>query len=147
MAMATPERWDRRYTFFSNLLECRRGQLTGGPLQVPDKLPPVRALLDALRIVAGLLIIALLLYAASRITRDCTVGLYVYDICAWVWLREQLGLPASKFLRAVFLELIGLTLAAGIFFTIRYVFPFWRRDANSNKEGREAHRNGGPRQC
>jgi hypothetical protein len=94
---------------------------------VPEKVPYVPALIYALRIVAGIFIIALLLYAASRTTRDCTVGLYVFDICSWVWLREQLGLPASKFLRALFLELIGLTLTAGIFLTIRFVFPFWRK--------------------
>ena len=94
---------------------------------MPEKVPYVPALIYALRIVAGIFIIALLLYAASRTTRDCTVGLYVFDICSWVWLREQLGLPASKFLRALFLELIGLTLTAGIFLTIRFVFPFWRK--------------------
>jgi hypothetical protein len=80
---------------------------------------------SVLRIVVGVFIIALFLTAASRTTRDCTVGLYVYDICAWVWVREQLGLPASKFLRAAFLELIGITLALGIFLTVRFVFPFW----------------------
>jgi hypothetical protein len=94
---------------------------------VSEKLPYVRTLIYALRIVAGVFIIALLLYAASRTTRDCTVGLYVFDICSWVWLREQLGLPASKFLRAVFLELVGLTLTAGVLLTIRFVFPFWRK--------------------
>ena len=107
------------------------------------KLPYVRILLDALRIVAGIFVIALLLYAASRTTRDCTVGLYVFDICSWVWVREQLGLPASKFLRAVFLELVGLALTAGIFLTIRYVFPFWRRGTRSSREERESHSIGG----
>ena len=94
---------------------------------MPPKLPYVQILINALRIVAGIFIIALLLHAASRTTRDCTVGLYVFDLCSWVWLREQLGLPASKLLRAVFLELAGLTLTAGIFLTIRFVFPFWRK--------------------
>ena len=94
---------------------------------MPEKLRYMRTLIDALRIVAGALLIALLLHAASRTTRDCTVGLYVFDICSWVWLREQLGLPASKFLRAVFLELVGLTLTGGIYLTIRFVFPFWRK--------------------
>ena len=102
---------------------------------MPEKLPYVRTLLYALRIVVGIFIIALLLYAASRTTRDCTVGLYVFDICAWVWLREQLGLPASKLLRAVFLELVGLTLTAGIYLTIRFVLPFWRTGISSNMEG------------
>jgi hypothetical protein len=94
---------------------------------VAEKLPYLRTLVYALRIVVGIFIIALLLYAATQTTRDCTVGLYVFDLCSWVWLREQLGLPASKFLRAVFLELVGLTLTAGIFLTIRFVFPFWRK--------------------
>jgi hypothetical protein len=105
---------------------------------VPEKLPYVRTLLYAPRIVAGIFIIALLLYAASRTTRDCTVGLYVYDICAWVWLREQLGLPASKLLRAVFLHLVGLTLTAGIYLTIRFVLPFWRTGINSKVEGNKS---------
>jgi len=105
---------------------------------VEGKLSYARALLDALRIAAGIFIIALLLYTASRTTRDCTVGLYVFDICSWVWLRELLGLPASKFLRAVFLELVGLTLTVGIFLTIRFVFPFWRTGTPSSKE-RERH--------
>jgi len=103
---------------------------TGRQSRVPGKPSYVRYSLYALRIAAGIFLIALFLLIASRTTRDCTVGLYVYDICAWVWLREQLGLPASKFLRALFLELIGLTLTLGIFLTIRFVLPFWpsRRD-------------------
>ena len=105
---------------------------------MPEKLPYGRTLLYAVRIVAGIFIIALLLDAASRTTRDCTVGLYVYDICSWVWLREQLGLPASKLLRAVFLELIGLTLTAGIYLTIRFVFPFWGTGTNSKMEGEKS---------
>jgi hypothetical protein len=84
--------------------------------------------------VAGTFMVAMFLLAASHTTRDCTVGLYVYDICAWVWVREHLGLPASKFLRAAFLELIGLTLALGVFLTIRFVFPFWGRGARARQE-------------
>ena len=109
---------------------------------MPEKVPYVPALIYALRIVAGIFMIALLLYAASRTTRDCTVGLYVFDICSWVWLREQLGLPASKFLRAVFLELVGLTLTAGIFLTIRFVFPFWRTSTTSSTEGENSRSSG-----
>jgi hypothetical protein len=96
-----------------------------GQSRVGGKQAHLRTLVYAARIVAGFFIIALCLMAASRTTRDCTVGLYVYDICAWVWVREQLGLPASKFLRAAFLELIGVTLTVGIFLTIRFVLPFW----------------------
>jgi len=98
---------------------------TGRQWRAPEKPSYVRYLISALRIVAGTFMVAMFLLAASRATRDCTVGLYVYDICAWVWVREHLGLPASKFLRAAFLELIGITLALGIFLTIRFVFPFW----------------------
>ncbi len=97
-----------------------------GQSRVEGKQAPLRTVASAVRIVAGVFLIALFLTAASRTTRDCTVGLYVYDICAWVWVREYLGLPASKILRAAFLELIGLTLTLGIFLTIRFVFPFWR---------------------
>ena len=100
------------------------------------KTPYIRAFLYVLRMVVGLFIIALLLYAASRTTRDCTVGLYVYDICSWVWVREHLGLPASKLLRAVFLEIVGLTLIAGIFWAIRYVLPFWGSRTDSKVEGK-----------
>jgi len=103
-------------------------------LPVPERQPHTRNLIYTLRIIVGIFIIALFLFAAKRTTRDCTVGVYVYDICAWVWVREQLGLPASKFLRAVFLELVGLTLAAGIFVTIRFVLPFWATDKGSNTE-------------
>jgi hypothetical protein len=93
--------------------------------RVPEEQRHRWTLLYVLRIVAGIFLTVMFLFAATRTTRDCTVGLYVYDICAWVWVREQLGLPASKLLRAVFLELIGLILTAGIFATIRFVFPFW----------------------
>ena len=96
-----------------------------GQSRVAEKRGSLRTVAYGLRVVVGIFFVALFLLAASRTTRDCTIGLYVYDICAWVWVREQLGLPASKFLRAAFLELIGITLTLGIFLTIRFVFPFW----------------------
>jgi len=98
---------------------------TAEQARIAEKQAHLRTIVYALRIVAGILLIALFLVAAGRTTRDCTVGVYVYDICAWVWVREQLGLPASKFLRAAFLELIGVTLTLGIFLAIRFVLPFW----------------------
>jgi hypothetical protein len=107
---------------------------TGRQRRARGKRPYARTLLYGLRVVAGASIIALFLFAASRTTRDCTVGLYVYDICAWVWVREQLGLPASKLLRAVFLELIGLTLTLGIFLAIRFVLPFWGTGTHAKTE-------------
>jgi hypothetical protein len=103
-----------------------------------EKQARLRIIVYALRIVGGVFLIALFLTAASRTTRDCTVGLYIYDICAWVWVREQLGLPASKFLRAAFLELIGITLTLGIFLTIRFVLPFWgtRKATDMDRENK-----------
>ena len=86
----------------------------------------------ATRLFAGILLVCGILYLASLATRDCTVGLYVYDNCLWKRFRELLGLPASKFLRAGFLELIGLTLVAGLYVTLRYVFPAWRSSPSVN---------------
>ncbi len=103
---------------------------------MPGKPPNTRTSLYVLRVVAGIFIVAVLLFAASRTTRDCTVGLYVFDICSWVWVREQLGLPASKLLRAVFLEIIGLTLAAGIYVAVRFVLPFWGTGSSPKTEAR-----------
>jgi hypothetical protein len=92
-----------------------------------------RTLVKLLRIIAGLLLVGFLLRAATLATRDCTVGIYAYDICLWVWLREHLGLPASKVLRAGALELAGLAIAAGLYLTLRYVFPLWSKpSANPN---------------
>ena len=86
-------------------------------------------MLKATRIFAGFLLTALLLFAATQAVRDCTVGLYVYDNCLWLRLQEQLGLPQGKLWRAVVLELVGLALLAGLYLTVRYVFPVrgWSR--------------------
>ena len=94
-------------------------------------LPSRRTMVKMLRIFAGVLLIGLIFRTATLATRDCTIGLYVYDDCLWVWIREQLGLPASKFLRAGVLELIGLALLAGLYLTVRFVFPPWRRGAST----------------
>ncbi|MBZ5563019.1 MAG: hypothetical protein LAP13_11450 [Acidobacteriia bacterium] len=76
-----------------------------------------------LRIIAGIVPIGLLLTAAWLATRSCTADLFVYDSCLWIWVREQLGLPGNKFLRAVFLELVGLAILAGLYLTVHCVFP------------------------
>ena len=107
-----------------------------GQARVAKKQIHHRTVVYALRVVVGIFFIALFLMAASRTTRDCAIGLYVYDICAWVWVRDQLGLPASKFLRAAFLELIGVTLTLGIFFTIRFVLPFWGTRKSIEAQGK-----------
>ncbi len=90
----------------------------------------------AARILLGVLLVCLILYLAKLATRDCTIGIYAYDLCLWVWIREQFGLPASKLLRACVLEVVGLALATGIYLTIRYVFPPWRRPAAASGEDR-----------
>ena len=92
--------------------------------------PPIPT---TLRVIGGVICISAILYAASAATRNCTVGLYVYDNCLWTSFREFLGLPASKFLRAGFLEVIGLALAAGLYATFRYVFPPWRSFSVASK--------------
>lgn len=88
-------------------------------------------MLKPFRIFAGLLLTGLLLYAASQAAGDCKTGLHLHDNCMWLWLREQLPLPASKLLRAAVLELVGLVLLAGLYLTGRYVFPPWTREESS----------------
>ena len=90
-----------------------------------------RPMVKMLRIVTGVFLTGLIFYAATLATRDCTIGLYVFDDCLWVWIREHLGLPASKFLRAGVLEMVGLALLAGLYLTIRFVFPPCRRGAST----------------
>ncbi len=80
-------------------------------------------MIKALRFVAGFLLTALLFYAADLAVRDCTSGLYTYDNCLCMWLRERLGLPQGKLWRAAALEVVGLSLLAGLYLTVRYVFP------------------------
>jgi hypothetical protein len=77
----------------------------------------------ALRIIAGVAIVALVLRAAALATRDCRLAPYVYDDCMWIWLRTHLGFPASRFLRMAVMECVGIVLALILYFTFRYVFP------------------------
>lgn len=65
----------------------------------------------------------LLFYAATQAVQDCPTGLFVYENCLWLWVRDLLGLPQSKLARALTLELVGLALLAGFYGTLRYVFP------------------------
>jgi hypothetical protein len=78
-------------------------------------------MLKALRILAGVVAVGLILYTASRAVRDCPAGPYIYDNCLWLWLREGLRLPQSKLLRAVVLEVVGLALLAGLYMTARFL--------------------------
>ncbi len=87
----------------------------------PTTMPIHQMALRMFRILLGVVLIAALLHLARLATRDCTVGLYVFDNCLWVWIYEQLGLPANKFLRAGALEIVGLALAAGIYAALRFL--------------------------
>ncbi|HTS71607.1 MAG TPA: hypothetical protein VMO17_21745 [Terriglobia bacterium] len=76
----------------------------------------------ALRVIIGLVVTGLVLYAADLATRDCRVAPYVYDNCMWLGLRTRLGLPASRFLRMALLECVGIGLALILYVTFRYLF-------------------------
>jgi hypothetical protein len=65
----------------------------------------------------------LLFYAATQAVQDCTIGLFAYENCLWLWVRDQLGLPQNKLLCAATLELVGLALLLGFYATFRYVLP------------------------
>ena len=73
----------------------------------------------------GIAVVGLLLGAASWAVRDCPVAPYVYENCVWLSVRDQFHLPQSKLLRAAVLEVMGLSLLAGLYLTCRYIFP-WR---------------------
>ncbi len=76
-----------------------------------------------MRIAVGLGVVAGLLYLATLAVHDCTTGLHTYDNCVWLWVLQHTGVPPSKLLRALTLEIIGLSLVAGLYITVRYVFP------------------------
>ena len=65
----------------------------------------------------------LLFYAATQVVQDCTIGLFTYENCVWLWVRDLLGLPQTKLARAFTLELAGLALLVGFYATFRYVLP------------------------
>jgi hypothetical protein len=90
--------------------------------------------LKAIRIIAGIVLASLLLYAAPLATEDCATTAYSWDNCLWLWLRRRLGLRESRIGRAFALECVGLGLLAGLYLTVRYVFPFPRRQATSQIE-------------
>lgn len=91
-----------------------------------------------LRIIPGIILSALLLYAATQAVEDCPTSLFVYDNCLWLWVRETLGLPQSKVARALVLEVIGLALLVGLYATFRYVFPPFRRLQLPSDESKHA---------
>jgi hypothetical protein len=80
----------------------------------------------AVRIIVGITLVSLVLHMADLATRDCRVAPYVYDDCMWMGLRSRWGLPASRFLRMVIMESVGIILAFALYLAFRYVFPFRR---------------------
>ena len=75
------------------------------------------------RFILGCLLVGIILDAAQAVARDCPNGLFVYDNCLWLWVREQAGLPNSRLLHWFILFVVGVVLLCGLYFTIRYVFP------------------------
>ena len=73
------------------------------------------------RIIPGMVVLGLVLYAADLATRDCRVAPYLYDDCMWIGVRAHLGLPASRLLRMAFLECVGIALALVLYLTFRWV--------------------------
>ena len=103
---------------------------------------PLDRMVKALRIVAGLILVAVLLYAAPWSTRDCSTVTYSSDNCLWLRVRERLGLPPSRVGRALALELVGLSILGGLYLTVRYVFPRSPGSrAHSAVENRAPHAN------
>jgi len=94
-----------------------------------------KSMLKTLRIVAGVLTLALILAASSRAVRDCPIGPFTYENCIWLEVRDALHLPQSKFLRGLTLELIGVCLLAGVLLTVRYIFPTRKAGGDEAKGG------------
>lgn len=86
------------------------------------------------RAILGCLLLAAILYAAQLAVRDCPNGLFVYDNCLWLWVREQAGLPNSRLLHWLTLFAVGLVLLGGIYLTIRYVFPHSKATSAAESE-------------
>lgn len=88
------------------------------------------------RVIVGCCVIAGIFYAAVLTVRDCPAGLYVSNNCLWLWVREQTGLPESHFLHALTLWIVGLILLAGIYLTVRFIFPHRRAGAMAETRNR-----------
>lgn len=89
------------------------------------------------RVLIGLVMVAALLAGASWAVRDCQVALLVYENCIWLDVRDALGLPQSKLLRALLLQAMGFSLLGGMYLSWRYVFPRRERTGGDEPKGSE----------
>lgn len=83
-----------------------------------------------IRILVAVALTVLVLLVAQWAVRDCRVAPLVYENCIWLAVRDSLHLPQSKVLRGAVLEIVGLTLAAGLFAIWLCVFPRRKRSEN-----------------
>ena len=68
---------------------------------------------------AGLILFAAVAYGIDHAVRDCRVDLGLYENCAWVYVREEFGLPHSKILRWLTLQGMGVGLLGGVWVGVR----------------------------
>ncbi len=105
------------------------------PCSGPENMAIRHPALRVVSIAAGVVVIGYLLHLATLSTRDCTVGLYIFDNCLWVSISQYMGLPQTKFLRAAALEVVGLALAGGIYAAIRFlILPGWRGEPQASRQ-------------
>ncbi len=88
-----------------------------------------------LRILAGVGIFVAVLALAAEAVRDCEVSLLLYENCFWLNVRDAFGLPQSKLLRGLVLQLVGLSLLGAVYFTWKYVLPPRNRKTESRQDG------------
>jgi hypothetical protein len=102
--------------------------------------PVMLRLVVWLRAAAAAALALILLDAANWAVRDCSTGPGASENCLWLGLRRRFALPASKLLRAGVLEVVGLAILAGLYLTLRYLWPRGvRRSSRSNVESAGAH--------
>ncbi len=93
-----------------------------------------------LRISLGLVLSAVVLYAATLATKDCSVTPFFAANCLGLRVEQLLKLPSSRLFRAFVLEIVGLILLLVLYLTIRFVFP--HRDRSSQQEKAETENPG-----
>jgi hypothetical protein len=90
------------------------------------------------RVILGIVSVAIVLCLAQLATRDCRLAPYVYDNCLWHMVRTRFGLPDNRFLRMGLLESVGIILVLILYLTYRFVFPPDARSSTSTPTGPSA---------